>query len=127
MTEFVRFFPRPTLFIFHMNVKQCNLEAFNAFNQIKSNAIEFDGVSLKLLKLILPQILTVVTYIFIIILTTSVYSAAWKTSKIMPIAKKSEPSNMSDYRPISVLPTLSKAIETIIKRQINAFLVEKGL
>jgi hypothetical protein len=32
---------------------------------------------------------------------------------------------MSDYRPISVLPALSKAI--IIKRQINAFLMDKGL
>jgi hypothetical protein len=45
----------------------------------------------------------------------------------MPIAKKSEPSNMSDYRPISLLPALSKAIEIIMKRQISAFLVEKGL
>jgi hypothetical protein len=45
----------------------------------------------------------------------------------MPIAKKSEPSNISDYRPISVLPALSKAIEIIMKRQINAFLMDKGL
>jgi hypothetical protein len=34
---------------------------------------------------------------------------------------------MSDYRPISVLPALSKAIETIIRRQINAFLMDRGL
>jgi hypothetical protein len=45
----------------------------------------------------------------------------------MPIAKKSEPSNMSDFRPISVLPALSKAIEIIMKRQISAFLVKRGL
>jgi hypothetical protein len=45
----------------------------------------------------------------------------------MPITKKNEPSNMSDYRPISVLPAPSKEIETIMKRQINAFLMDKGL
>jgi hypothetical protein len=44
----------------------------------------------------------------------------------MSIAKKSEPSNMSDYRPISVFPALYKAIEIIMKRQINAFLIDKG-
>jgi hypothetical protein len=67
-----------------------DLKVFNAINQIKSNAIGLDGVPLKFLKRILPQILTVVTYIFNTILTTSVSPAAWKTSKIMPIAKKSE-------------------------------------
>jgi hypothetical protein len=100
---------------------------FFAIHQIKSNAIGLDGVPLKFFKIILPQILTVVIHIFNTILTTSVYPAAWKTSKIMPIAKKSELSNMSDYRPISVLPALSKAIEVIMKRQISAFLVERGL
>jgi hypothetical protein len=76
-------------------------EVFNAIHQIKSNAIGLDGVPQKFLKLILPQ--------------------------IMPIAKKSEPSNMSDYRPISVLTALSKAIEVFMKRQVSAFLVERGL
>jgi hypothetical protein len=64
------------------------LEVFNTIHQIKSNAIGLDGVPLTFLKLILPQILTVVTHIFNFILTTSVYPAAWRTSKIMPIAKK---------------------------------------
>jgi hypothetical protein len=49
---------------------------------------------------------TVVTHIFNTILATSVHPTAWKTSKIMPIAKKSEPINMLDYRLISVLLTL---------------------
>jgi hypothetical protein len=71
--------------------------------------------------LILLQILIVVTYIFNIILTTAVYPAAWTTFKIMPIAKKNEPSNMSAYRPISVPPTRTKAIATIIKRQVSSF------
>jgi hypothetical protein len=80
-------------------------------------------VQLKFLKLILPQVLGIVTHIFNTILTISIYPTGWKTSSI---AKKSEPSIMSDYRPISVLPALSKAIEIIMKRQINAFSIDKG-
>jgi hypothetical protein len=60
----------------------------------KSNAIELDGVLLKFLKLILPQVLGIVILIFNTILKTSMYLAAWKT----------------DYRHISLLPSLSKAI-----------------
>jgi Reverse transcriptase (RNA-dependent DNA polymerase) len=104
-----------------------DLEVFNAIHQIKSNAIGLDGVPLKFLKLILPQILGIVTHIFNTILTSSVYPATWKVSKVIPIAKKSEPGNMSDYRPISVLPALSKAIEFIMKRQINSHLANRGL
>jgi hypothetical protein len=78
------------------------------------------GVPLKFLKLILPQVLGILTHIFNTILTTSI-------SKIIPIAKKSKPSNMSNYRLINVLPALSKAIEIIMKRQINALLMDKGL
>jgi hypothetical protein len=70
--------------------------------------------------------LGIVTHIVNTILTISIYPAGWKTSKIMSIAKKSEPINMSDYRPISVFPALYKAIEIIMKRQINAFLIDKG-
>jgi hypothetical protein len=65
-----------------------DLEVFNALHQIKSNAIGLDGVSLKFLKLILPQVLGIVTHIFSTILTTYIYPAAWKASKIMPIGEK---------------------------------------
>jgi hypothetical protein len=57
------------------------LRTFNALHQI-------NGMPLKFLELIFPQVLVVVTYIFKTILTTSIYPAAWKTLKIMLIAKK---------------------------------------
>jgi small basic protein len=93
------------------------LKVFNALHQI-------NGMPLKFLELIFLQVLVVVTYIFNTILTTSIYPAARKTLHIKLIAKKSEPSNIPDYRPISVLPALSKAIEIIMKRQINVFLMD---
>jgi hypothetical protein len=53
-----------------------DLKVFNTLHQIKSNAIGLDDVPLEFLKLILPQVLSIVTYIFHTILTTSIYPAA---------------------------------------------------
>jgi hypothetical protein len=63
--------------------------------------------------------LGIVTHIFNTILTTSIWLEDQENNA--HCQKKSEPSNMSDYSLISVLPALSKAIEIIMKRQINAF------
>jgi Reverse transcriptase (RNA-dependent DNA polymerase) len=104
-----------------------DLEVFNAMNQIKSNAIGMEEIPIKFVRLILPQILSHITHIFNTILTSSCFPATWKISKILLLAKKSNPSALSDYRPISILPALSKALEVIMKRQITQYVDTNGL
>jgi hypothetical protein len=84
---------------------------------------------LKFFKVILQQVLGIVTYIFNTILTSDDFYSpcSLEDLKNNVHCQKSEPSNMSYYRPISVLPAPSKAIEIIMKRQINAFLMDKSL
>jgi hypothetical protein len=53
-------------------------------------------------------------YPHLTILMTSRYPI-WKISKIRPIAKTNTPCRPANYRPISVLPALSKAMETIMR------------
>jgi Reverse transcriptase (RNA-dependent DNA polymerase) len=86
-----------------------------------------DDIPIKFIRLILPQILSHITHIFNTILTSSCFPATWKISKIFPLAKKSNPSALSDYRPISILPALSKALEVIMKRQITQHIDSCGL
>ncbi len=108
----------------------CNtseLEVYNSVNQIKSNAIGLDGVPLRFLKLILLDILPVLTFIFNSILTKSFFPKHWKISKVVPIAKVKDPAHLADYRPISILPALSKALELIMRRQIVDYVDRKGL
>jgi hypothetical protein len=78
-----------------------------------------DNVPIKFLKMVLPHIVDIITHIFNTILITSNYLATWKTTKITPITKTYNPCGPADYRPISVLPVLSKAIEIIMKKQIS--------
>jgi hypothetical protein len=86
-----------------------------------------DEIPIKFIRLILPQTLSHITHIFNAILTSSCFPATWKTSKILPLAKKSNPSALSDYRPISILPALSKALEVIMKKQIQQCVDNFGL
>jgi hypothetical protein len=47
-----------------------------------------------------------------------------KTAKVIPIFKKGDKQNLNNYRPISLLPVLSKVLEKIINKQITEELNE---
>lgn len=97
-------------------------EIIMAIHSIKSNAVGFDDIPLKFIKLILPHITTPLTYIFNLIISTSKFPRAWKLAKIIPIPKKSNGTDLNNLRPISILSTLSKAFEKILKNQIQTFI-----
>ncbi|GFU90599.1 RNA-directed DNA polymerase from mobile element jockey [Trichonephila clavipes] len=53
---------------------------------------------------------------------------AWKTAVIIPILKPGKnPKLAESYRPISLLPILSKLAEKIISTRLNAFLESENI
>jgi hypothetical protein len=99
-----------------------NIEVKNAIFNVKSMTIGLVGISLKFIKFILPLILPCITHIFNTILTKSLFPKTWKISKVLPISKVKNPCSLSDYRPISILPSLSKAFELLMKNpNLNRF------
>ena len=93
-------------------------DVLTAINSLKSYSLGLDGLPLKFVKLIIPYIIPYLTNIFNTVLTTSYFPKIWKLSKIVPLPKKSQSVNLCDYRPISILSTLAKALESIMKSQI---------
>ena len=62
------------------------------------------------------------------ILQTGHFPCAWKEAKIIPVHKKGRDHKlMSSYRPISLLPSLSKICERIIKKRFTSFLLYNNL
>jgi len=51
----------------------------------------------------------------------------WKISRVVPLFKKADRTVMSNYRPISLLPSLSKILEKCISEQITSYLEAENL
>ena len=73
-----------------------------------------DGISNVLLKSISNEIVKPLTLIINQSLETGIFPNAFKTSKVIPIYKKGDKANLKNYRPISMLPTISKIFEGVI-------------
>lgn len=98
-----------------------------AFEMIKSNAVGSDTFSLKFLKTVLPFLSFHVLHLVNTVLMSSVFPAQWKVAKIIPIRKKKSSSAEDNFRPISIMPILSKMLEYIMKIQLMGHIDENDL
>lgn len=96
-------------------------------NKIKSNAIGFDEISIKMLQLTLPYTLDVITHLINFSIKSSTFPDVWKKAVVTPIPKKATLDSVNDIRPISILPTLSKVLERTIVEQLNNHLEDKSI
>ena len=80
-----------------------------------------DGISTKLLKYISNKNCKPQTLVVNQCLQTGIFPDNMKLAKVIPIYKKGDSSNMSNYRPISKLPSISKIIERIVFNQLNTY------
>ena len=86
------------------------------------NSSGYDGISTKLLKQIIPNIVSPLEYIFNLSLSTGCCPDLLKIAKVIPIYKKEDPSQVNNYRPISLLPSISKILEKIVYKRLDSFL-----
>lgn len=96
-------------------------------SRAKSNAIGIDGISLHVIKLTLDLTLPILEHLFNFSLTRGVFPNQWKSALICPIPKVKSPASVQQYRPISILPALSKALERVVCEQICDYLDKEGL
>lgn len=97
-------------------------DIINAINSVKSNAVGMDDIPIRFIKLILPEIIHKITFIFNMIILSSKFPRAWKMTKVIPIRKKSRSLDLNNLRPISILSALSKVFEKVLKIQIQTYL-----
>lgn len=94
---------------------------------VKSNAKGSDGIPRKLIHVLLPVIFPFILHIFNFIITSSNYPSVWKKSIVIPIPKSKFPKHASDFRPIGILPYLSKCFEHALKSQIDPHICDQNL
>jgi hypothetical protein len=97
------------------------------FYSIKSNAIGADHISLKMLINVFPFVSTHVTFIINKCLEAGEFPESWKDSLVIPLPKCVEPKSHGDYRPISVLPTMSKILERVVHEQLSQYVNDNNI
>ena len=92
-------------------------------SKMKSNkAIGLDKIGARLLRDAAWVIAHPLTYIIDSSLMLGKFPSQWKCAKVSALFKQGDRTNMDNYRPISVLPTVSKVIERAAHMQLYDFL-----
>lgn len=81
-----------------------------------------DSIPINLLKPVSDFIISPLTHVINSFIESCEFPKVWKQARISPIPKISTPQTLSDYRPISVLPVLSKVYERIVMTQLTTFI-----
>ena len=84
-----------------------------------------DGIPPKVVKMFPESLINCLTHIFNLSLSSGEFISSFKKSKVVPIHKKKSKSDMNNYRPISLLPVISKILEKIMHVRLYSFLNKK--
>ena len=79
-------------------------------------------ISSYFLKLAMPFIEDSLVYLFNTSLETSQFPDPWKIARVSPIFKDGDKIEKSTYRPISVLPVVSRLFEKLVFNQLYQYL-----
>lgn len=109
------------------NTNQREVEKIISELNIKK-APGFDLITGKVLRELPENGYKILTYIFNAALRIEHFPCQWKVAEIVMIPKPGKnPNEVSSYRPISLLPTLSKVLEKIILNRITPLIDEQQL
>ena len=113
--------PSPSHQLHTIEIQSTDVEsAINGLSSSKAHGCDDIGPSL--ITLCAKPLLESLTSLFQQCLTSSEIPDEWKTHKIIPIYKKGDRSQVSNYRPISLLCTTSNILERIIYNKIIYFI-----
>ena len=86
-----------------------------------------DGISVKLLKFLAPALVRPLTLIINQSLITGIFPDKLKVAKVIPLYKKDDKLIMDNYRPISLLSSISKVFEKVVFLQLSSYFIENNL
>ena len=98
------------------------------FKQLnETNAVGADDIAFRFIK----DSLVVLAFYYTIIINTSIvtgiYPTLWKYCLVPPVLKSGDANDVSNYRPIAILPVLSKLLEKIVANQLRDYLENNHL
>ena len=115
---------------FMIGQHQCNMSYFEPVSSddidsyiksLSSNKAITDHIPLKVFKAISPILLHCITHVVNLSLSSGKMPDIFKVANVTPIHKGDDPSDANNYRPISILPIVSKCIEHCVNEQLTNY------
>jgi Txe/YoeB family toxin of Txe-Axe toxin-antitoxin module len=102
-------------------------ELENTILQLKECSPGYDGITAKIFKESYQYCLDPLLKITNLVLIQGIFPHELKIASVTPIFKNKDPSLFSNYRPVSVLPLLSKIFEKLTYNRILSFLNDNNI
>ena len=83
-------------------------------NLSTKKASGIDNLSVRFLQMLINYICPSITYLINCCLRQGVMPKIWKSAKVTALFKSGDKENMDNFRPISILPAISKVIESVV-------------
>ena len=94
---------------------------------LKNAAPGMDGYTLKIIKVIHNMIIPSIRHIVNLSFETGIVPSRLKTARCKPLFKTDNPHLFTNYRPISILPIVSKLFEKLMHKRLYSFLQKHNL
>ena len=103
-------------------------QTIDIMDKISSNkASGYDGLSVRVLKKIIPVFANPLCKLLNLSISTNSFPNHWKMAKVTPLYKGGAQNDINNYRPISVLPVLSKILEKHVASSLSKFVRKNNL
>jgi hypothetical protein len=96
------------------------LEIKQIITLLRTSSPGYDGICAKVIKNTYTCYIDILVHLVNLMLNQGKFPNELKIARVIPVFKSGDPSSISNYRPISVLPFFSKVFEKVIyKRLVN--------
>ena len=113
-----------------LNIEQISMYQLTTLLQTMkpTTSSSADFISMRLIKDAAPAIKPLLLHLINTVIRTEVYPDILKLTKIVPIRKMEKPDDSAlGWRPINIVPSISKVIEKTLLLQINNYLVRNNM
>ena len=104
------------------------IQVRNAIEKLKNkHSLDIYGTSVTLLKKLKDTYIIPLTKLVNCCIREGVYPSCFKKSKVVPVFKKGDKDDINNYRPISLIPAVSKVFELLLKEQLYNYLESNSI
>ena len=102
-------------------------EVTEIISEIKNVSPGYDELPASVLKKCSNLLVTPITHICNLSMFSGIFPSKLKVAKVIPVYKKGKRNDFNNYRPISMLPVISKIVEELVYKRLYRYLDEHNL